>query len=128
LPCTDLFAIAQTGRGFVAIVRLHPRKFSTNRNPSMSNRSAYIAKMKLQLDELNASMGKLETRAQEVKDEARDMYREEMRKLRHQSKLALAKFEEVKAAGEDSWETMTVEMEKVQLAFSHSFNYFKSQL
>jgi ribosome recycling factor len=84
--------------------------------------------MKLQLDELNASMNKLEARAQEVKDEARDMYREEMRKLRHQSKLALAKLEEVKAAGEDSWETMTTEMEKVREAFTHSFHYFRSQL
>jgi ribosome recycling factor len=123
-----VFGIAQTGQALVAMLSVQPRKFSTTRNPSMSNRSAYIAKMKLQLDELNASMNKLETKAQEVKDEARDMYREEMRKLRHQSKLALAKLEEVKAAGEDSWETMTTEMEKVREAFTHSFHYFRSQL
>ena len=94
----------------------------------MSRRDAYIAKMKLQLDELNEKMSKLEARAQEAKDDARAAYKEEMDKLRHQSKLALAKFDEIKAAGEDSWETMVAEMEKIRDAFIHSFHYFKSQL
>lgn len=94
----------------------------------MSKRDDYIAATKLQLDELNASMSKLEARAQEVKEDARDKYHEEMRKLRHQSKLAVAKFDEMKAAGEDKWEAMVTEMEKVRDAFTHSFHYFKSQL
>lgn len=94
----------------------------------MSKRDDYIAATKLQLDELNASMAKLEARAQEVKEDARDKYHEEMRKLRHQSKLAVARFDEMKAAGEDKWESMVTEMEKVRDAFTHSFHYFKSQL
>lgn len=94
----------------------------------MSKRDEYITATKLQLDELNASISKLEARAQEAKDDARDKYNEEMRKLRHQSRLAVAKLDEMKAASEESWEAMVSEMEKVRDAFKHSFHYFKSQL
>jgi predicted nucleic acid-binding Zn-ribbon protein len=94
----------------------------------MSKRDAYIEKMKLQLDEVNAKMSELETRAAAAKADARAKYEEEMGKLREQSQLARAKFDELKAAGEDSWDAMVAEMEKVRDAFVHSFNYFKSQL
>jgi hypothetical protein len=94
----------------------------------MTSRNVYIAKMKLQLDELNAEMTRLESKAQIAKEEARDKYKEEMAKLRHQSELAVAKLDEVVAAGEDTWETMVADMEKMREAFSHSFHYFKSQL
>lgn len=94
----------------------------------MSKRDAYIAKMKLQLDELNANMTKVEAKAKEAKADALDKYKEEMSKLCAQSKLAVAKMEELKATSEDTWETMVAEMEKVRDAFTHSFHYFKSQL
>jgi len=95
---------------------------------TMSNRDVYIAKMKLQLDELDAKMDTLEAKAQDAKEEARAKYKEEMAKLRHQSKLAKGKLEEMKAATEDAWETTVAEMEKIRDAFVHSFSYFKSQL
>jgi hypothetical protein len=94
----------------------------------MSKKNAYIEKMKLQLDELNAKMNKVEAKALEAKTDARDKYNEEMTKLRQQSKVAVGKLEELKAASEDTWETMIAEMEKVRDAFTHSFHYFKSQL
>lgn len=94
----------------------------------MSKRDEYIEKMKAQLDDLNVKMSELETKAQEAKDDARDKYREEIGKLKQQSKLAIAKLNELKAAGEDRWEAMVAEMEKIRDAFKHSFNYFKSQL
>ena len=94
----------------------------------MTTKNAYIEKMKSQLDELNANMNQLEAKAKEAKADARDAYLEEMRKLRHQSRLAGAKLDELKAAGEDTWKTMTTEMDKVREAFVHSFNYFKSQV
>lgn len=94
----------------------------------MSKRDAYIEKMKDQLDDLNAKMSELEAKAQEAKDDARAKYKEEMKKLSKQSKLAIAKLDEIKSAGEDTWESMVTEMEKVRDAFKHSFNYFKSQL
>ena len=94
----------------------------------MSKRDAYVAKMKLQLDELNAKMAELEAKAKEAKEDARDKYNEELGKLRHQFKLAVAKLDELKASGEDKWEAMVAETEKIRDAFVHSFNYFKSQL
>jgi F0F1-type ATP synthase membrane subunit b/b' len=94
----------------------------------MSKRDDYIAKTKLQLDELDAKMDQLEAKATEAKEDARVKYKEEMAKLRQQSKLAKAKIEELKVAGEDKWEAMVAETEKIRDAFAHSFNYFKSQL
>lgn len=94
----------------------------------MSKKDSYIAKIKLQLDELDAKMTNVEAKAKEAKAEVRDKYNEEMGKLRKQSKVAIAKLDELKAASEDTWETMVTEMEKVRDAFTHSFHYFKSQL
>jgi len=94
----------------------------------MKNKDTYIAKMKLQLDELDARMAALETKAHDAKDAAQEKYAEEMAKLRHQSSLAKAKFDVMVDAGEDKWDNMVEEMDKVRDAFVHSFNYFKSQL
>ena len=94
----------------------------------VSKHTEYVAKMKAQLDELNVKMTELDAKAKEAREEARARYKEEMAKLQHQSKLAVAKFEDMKAAGDDTWEKMVTEMEKVRDAFIHSFSYFKSQV
>ena len=83
----------------------------------MTKKSIYIEKMKTQLDELNASMNKLDAKTQEAKEDAREMYKEEM-----------AKLDDMKTASEETWEAMVTEMEKVRDAFTHSFHYFKSQV
>ncbi len=94
----------------------------------MSARDVYVEKMKMQLDELNAKMNVLEAKAKEAKADAREKYKEEMSKLRAQSELAVAKLDEMRVAGEDSWERMVAEMEKIRDAWIHSFHYFKSQV
>lgn len=94
----------------------------------MTQQSIYIEKMKSQLDELNANMNTLQAKAEEAKEDARDMYKAEMAKLQDQSKLAVAKLGEMKAASAETWEAMVTEMEKVRDAFTHSFHYFKSQV
>lgn len=94
----------------------------------MNTRETYIAKMKLQLDELDEKMDALEAKAKEAKADAHDKYLEQMAKLREQSAAAKVKMAALKDAGEDKWDAMVVEMEKVSDAFKHSFNYFKSQL
>ncbi|MES2325012.1 MAG: hypothetical protein V4633_22375 [Pseudomonadota bacterium] len=94
----------------------------------MQTKDTYIAKMKLQLDELDAKMNALEAKAKDAKESAHEKYVEEMAKLRHQSKVAKAKFDDLVDAGEDKWDNMVAEMDKVRDAFVHSFNYFKSQL
>ena len=94
----------------------------------MSKKDVYVAKMKLELDELNVKMTELEARAKDAKADAKASYETEMAKLRHQSKLAGDKLDEVKAAAEGSWHQMVSEMEKLRTAFTSSFNYFKAQL
>jgi len=94
----------------------------------MTTRETYIAKMKLQLDELNLQMDKLEAKAQEAREDVRDKYRAEMVKVHAQSQLAMAKLEELQASGESSWDAMVAEAEKIRQAFVHSFSYFKSQV
>lgn len=64
----------------------------------------------------------------DTKQEARAKHREEVARLRHQSKVAAAKLEDLRSAGEDSWEAMVAEMDKLRDAFVHSFHYFKSQI
>ena len=92
----------------------------------MTTRNAYIQKMETQLDKLNAKMIELESKAHEAKETARHDYKEEMTKLRHQSQLAIGKLDELKAAGDDSWETMVAEMEKMHDVFTQSFlSFFK---
>ena len=94
----------------------------------MTTRDTYINKMKLQLDELNLQMGKLEARAQEAREDVRDKYKLEMAKLHEQSEAAKAKLAEMQASSESAWDNMVAEMDKVRDAFLHSFSYFKSQL
>ncbi|HOE41158.1 MAG TPA: hypothetical protein PLB25_05965 [Rhodoferax sp.] len=87
----------------------------------MTQRTEYIEKMKLQLDKLNKKMSDLEASAQEAKEEALQKYKDDMSKLRQQSKVAVAKLEELKTASVDSWEGMVTDMEKMHDAFTHSF-------
>ncbi len=94
----------------------------------MTKRDEYVQKMKSQLDALNATADEVVAKAGDAKQEVRAKYKEEMATLRHQSKVAAAKLEELKSAGEDRWEAMVAEMDKLRDAFVHSFHYFKSQI
>jgi len=94
----------------------------------MTTREAYIEKMKTQLDELNVRMDRLGDKAAEAQANVRASYQKDMALLREQSVHAKAKMEELKTAGEDRWDAMVTEMEKVRDAFVHSFSYFKSQV
>jgi predicted nucleic acid-binding Zn-ribbon protein len=90
-------------------------------------REDYVTKVKLQIDELNASVDVLEARMHEAKAEVRASYRAELAKLRHQSELVSTQLAQIKTSGEASWDKMVQDMDKVRDAFKHSLNYFKSQ-
>ncbi|WP_200385187.1 hypothetical protein [Rhodocyclus tenuis] len=93
-----------------------------------TSRDEYTRKIKLQLDDLNVKIDELESKVAGAKAEARDKYKAEVSNLRLQYRQALAKLDELKASGEESWGGMVAEVEKVRDAFVHSFNYFRSQL
>jgi TolA-binding protein len=94
----------------------------------MSKRDEYIAKMKQQLDELNAQIGELEAKTQAGQEGLKKEYEEQLAKLRAHSQSAMMKLNELKGAGEEKWDELIAEGEKVHKAFVHSVNYFKSQL
>jgi hypothetical protein len=64
----------------------------------MTQQTAYIEQMELRLEKLKEKMSGLEATAQEAKEEARQKFKDDMSKLRHQSKAAVAKLNELKAA------------------------------
>lgn len=94
----------------------------------MSKRDQAIQAAKAQLDELNQEIDRLEEKFDDVGDDLQKRYREEVAKLREQSKKGTAKLEELKAAGEDRWNQLAAEVTKITDAMKHSFNYFKSQV
>lgn len=94
----------------------------------MLNRDEYIEKMKNQLDELNAQLKEWEGKAESAQEDFREKHADQIAALREHYVATLTKLNELKAAGEDKWEALVAEGEKVHKAFVHSFNYFKSQL
>jgi chromosome segregation ATPase len=94
----------------------------------MTQRDEYVQKMKSQLDALNVTVNEVEAKAGEARQAVRAKYRDEMASLRHQSQVAAAKLEELKSAGEDRWEAMVAEMDKLRDAFVRSFHDFKSRI
>ena len=93
----------------------------------MSSRDVYIAKFKAQIDELNAQVSQAKVKALEAKEDVRDRYNEEIEKLGAQARQASAKLDELKAAGEDHWEALVGEVEKVGDTLKSSFHNFMSR-
>ena len=93
----------------------------------MKKRDEYVAKMKAQLDDLNAQLDKLAVKSKSASKEMQAKYKQEMADLRAKSGQAAAKLDDLKDAGEDAWDNLVAETEKVGDALKHSYNYFKSQ-
>ena len=94
----------------------------------MSNREEVIEKLKSQLDSTNQKLDELEVKAQQVSGEARQKYEAQMKHLREMSQPARDKLEAIMAAGENQWDSLSAEADKIYKALVHSFNYFKSQV
>ena len=48
--------------------------------------------------------------------------------MKEHSQAAVMKLNELKSAGEEKWDELIAEGDKVYKAFVHSVNYFKSQI
>lgn len=94
----------------------------------MPHRNVYVEKMKVQLEELTSAIEKLDGAMQVGEVQAMTAAQIEVRKLRLLSQNALAKLEEIRAAGDDSWESLRVESDKIRDALVYSFHQFKSQV
>lgn len=94
----------------------------------MSKRDEFIAKLKSQLDELNAEINSLEAKAAAGRQQLGKAYDEQVAGLRSNAASLRTKIDELRAAGDEKWDALVAEAEKVQKAAVRSFNYFKSQL
>ncbi len=94
----------------------------------MANREEYIAKMKAQLDDWNADLGKLEAKLADASDATKERLAPYVENVRDARDAAAKKLSELKNSGEASWESLQDEVEHVWKTFKQSVNYFKSQL
>ena len=97
-------------------------------NATTSKREQMIAAMKKELDIMNADLQGIEAGAKELTGQARVAADEKLDALRKHASAANTKLDELGAAAEDRWEGLTVEAARIRDAFSHSYNYLKSQL
>jgi hypothetical protein len=93
----------------------------------MSTKETYLQVMKHQLEELRAGIDKLEGKTHIAEVRVMTAYQSEMHTLRLQLQKALAKLDEVKAAGEATWDFLKAEMEKAFDALADSLHDFKSR-
>ena len=93
-----------------------------------SKRDQYVKKMKKQLTQLNAKLDEVEADSRQFSTETRKKLEQQMTHLRELAKSANKQFEHFKGASEDQWDRLVREGDKIQKAFIHSYNYFKSQL
>jgi chromosome segregation ATPase len=94
----------------------------------MSKRDDVIREIKAQLDEVNAHLDELENKAKSGQQKLGQKYDEQVAQLKASSRAAKKKLDDIRAAGEDKWEAVAMDAEKLKKALVHSFNYFKSQL
>lgn len=94
----------------------------------MSKRDEYVERMKQQLDEWNEDIGRMETKLTELSEPVRSTLEPQLAKARSSCGVAREKLQEVQAAGEETWEGLTDDVEHVWKTLKQSINYFKSQL
>ena len=94
----------------------------------MANRDEYIKKMKAQLDEWNADLGKLEAKLADASDATKERLAPYLENVRNARDAATKKLGELKTSGEASWDSLQGDAEHVWKTFKQSVNYFKSQL
>ena len=92
----------------------------------MLKKDEALAAMKKQLGEFSAEIDALETRAHEVKDEARAAFQEQLVALRANRQEGEKKLEEMKSATEDSWSRLKAESDNVWDAWRDSLSAFKA--
>ena len=93
-----------------------------------SKKDKYAKKMKEQLEHLNTKLDEIEAEVRGFSAETRKKYDQQMTHLRQMAKSANKQLEGIKDVSEDQWDRLVTEGDKVQKAFVHSYNYFKSQM
>jgi len=72
----------------------------------MSERDAYVAKMKAKLDEWNAAIDQFEARARVAQADVRLMYERQLGELKTNRDAAAQRLRELQLASADAWESL----------------------
>jgi uncharacterized coiled-coil DUF342 family protein len=87
----------------------------------MSERDAYVAKMKAKLDEWNAEIQKFEARAGAASAEAKLKYEQQVAELKARRDEAARKLRELQDAGAGAWESLREGTEAAWSAMAKAF-------
>lgn len=91
-----------------------------------NRRKAFIEKLKKGLDELDTRIDEFRESAREFEGEARREYENRLHDLREKRRHLQRKLDELRVAGDESWQAIRDEAEHARKALGNSFNYFKS--
>ncbi|AGA32844.1 putative conserved coiled coil protein [Thioalkalivibrio nitratireducens DSM 14787] len=77
----------------------------------MSDRDAYLEKMKARIDEWNAEVARLEAKAREAEADMRLKYDAQLKEMREQRDALEERLRDMQRAGEESWRRVRDGME-----------------
>ncbi len=93
----------------------------------MSNRDTYVQKFKVQLDQWNAEIDKLEAKVQKASANLKIGYRKQIASLRDQRDQAKQKLLQVQDSSEDAWEELKQGAEDVWSRTKEAFSKARSK-
>ena len=92
----------------------------------MPDKEALMEKIKKELDTLSDEVKKLESKMNELGEEAKVTYKKQIDELQNLYQTAETKFELAKDVAEDKWDDVKENVEVTRKALKNSYNYFLS--
>lgn len=93
----------------------------------MTQKDAYVAKLKAQLDEWNAELDRWQAKARKSGADVRIKYDQQLADLRGQRDRAAQKVADVQSASGDAWETARSQVEETWGGIRDAFDKAKAR-
>jgi uncharacterized coiled-coil DUF342 family protein len=88
----------------------------------MSNRDAYIKKMKAKLDEWNADIAKIEAKAESAQADMEIQYNQKIDELKQQREKATAQLDELQNSRDEAWEDIKAGLDNAWESLGNAVN------
>jgi chromosome segregation ATPase len=93
----------------------------------MTTREAYVARLKAQLDELNADLDALEDEARKASADAKVQYERQIRELRQKAQRSQQTLTKIRQANENAWDDLKGGAGTAWTMLKESFSAAKSE-
>jgi len=93
----------------------------------MKNREEYIDQMSAQLKEWSKKIDELELMARAAKADARITYEKQIQDMKSKREAVITGLQELKGAGNEAWESMTIGVEAAWGELKHAFTEAKGK-